>query len=430
MSAIAQPDLPRPNEKEIRRQLDHLLASSVFRGSKRCQDFTNYVCNRALEGAAETLKERTIAIEVFGRRRHEEVGGDNIVRVGAREVRRRLALYYSGEGVDDSIRIDLPTGSYVPVFHYRAEASPSTGFQVRAHRNGWKSVSSAANPVLPAKPWRRAVFVLALLPLVAAASGFAWWRSSRHPTTRFEAFWKPVADFPTAPLLVMSHPIVYQPSSRVLLKDEEQNGRPSLPIQRPIHLPPRSIDGSDFVPVFNQYVGLGDAIAALRLYSLFSHGSRSARLQLADRVEFSDLYGSSAILIGGSFTNRWTAEMTKNMRYKFAFEGQSKPWIVDSETGQQWGLSSITDDRRTSEDYMLICRIPHAQTGAFMLIIAGLTVYGTEAAGRIVSDAKLLEPLLGSLPTDWSRHNLEMVMKVEVVSDGPTLPSLAAAYQW
>jgi hypothetical protein len=31
-----------------------------------------------------------------------------------------------------------------------------------------------------------------------------------------------------------------------------------------------------------------------------------------------------------------------------------------------------------------------------MVIIAGLAVYGTEAAGRIVSDPKLLEPVLGS----------------------------------
>src|SRR5215471_6015800 len=112
MSAIIQPDVPSPTEGEIRRQLDHVLSSSVFRGSKRCQDFANYVCKRVLEGAAETLKERTLAIEVFGRRTHEDLGGDNIVRVGAREVRRRLALYYSGEGADDAIRIDLPTGAY------------------------------------------------------------------------------------------------------------------------------------------------------------------------------------------------------------------------------------------------------------------------------------------------------------------------------
>ena len=425
MGTIAQPDVPRPSEYEIRRQLEHVLSSSVFRGSKRCQDFTNYVCTRALKGAAETLKERTIAIEVFGRRTHEEPGGDNIVRVGAREVRRRLALYYTGEGADDRVRIDLPTGSYVPVFRYRSEPSqlPALGFPASGYT--WEPSPQAAHR---AETWGQYRPVLWALAVVLAVS-LGWWLF-RHLESGFDIFWKPALASQPPPLLVVSHPIVYQPSSRALFMDEQRNGKPRLPMQRAIDLPAKAVDGSDFVPVFNQYVGLGDAVAAFHLYSLFSQGSRAAQLRLADRVEFSDLYGSNVILIGGSFTNRWTAEMTKSMRYQFRFEGQSKPWIVDSQTQRQWGLSSITDDRRTPEDYILICRIPHAQTGAFMVIIAGLAVYGTEAAGRIVSDPKLLEPVLGSLSKDWASHNLEMVMKVEVVSDGPALPTLAAVYEW
>jgi hypothetical protein len=429
MSAIPQPDVQRPTKDEIRRELEQILSSSAFRGSKRCQDFTSYVCHRVLEGAAETLKERTIAIEVFGRRSQEELGGDNIVRVGAREVRRRLALYYWGEGSADAIRIDLPTGAYVPVFRYREETSQLP--HLAPNGDAWDRLCSPTAPKAETGRRRRWIrFALAVVGLLVAVGGFAWWRSPQHLGTRFDNFWKPVLDSHTPPLLVISHPIVYQPSSRALSMDEERNGRPSLPIQRAIHLPAKAINGSDFVPVFNQYVGLGDAVAALRLYSLFPQGSRNVRLRLADRIEFSDLYGSNVILIGGSFTNRWSAEMTKNMRYQFRFEGQSKPWIVDSQSGMRWGLSSITDDRQTPEDYILICRIPHAQTGAFMVIVAGLAVYGTEAAGRIVSDPKLLEPVLGSLPKDWPSRNLEMVMKVEVVGDGPALPTLAAAYEW
>ena len=84
------------------------------------------VCAKTLQGAAQTLKERTIAIDVFGRGTTDASGDDNIVRVGAREVRRRLAMYYAGEGAEDPVRIERPTGSYVPVFRYQSEKLNST----------------------------------------------------------------------------------------------------------------------------------------------------------------------------------------------------------------------------------------------------------------------------------------------------------------
>src|SRR5579883_3399505 len=86
-------DSPTPDE--IHAQLRRILASPVFHGSKRCQQFLEYVCDKALAGDAGALKERSIAIEVFGRRPDAAGHGeDTIVRVGAREVRKRLAQYY------------------------------------------------------------------------------------------------------------------------------------------------------------------------------------------------------------------------------------------------------------------------------------------------------------------------------------------------
>ena len=84
---------PAPQPDEIRRQLQQILASPVFHGSKRCQQFLEYVCVKSLAGEAGALKERTVAVEVFGRPPHIDLGEDTIVRVGAREVRKRLAQY-------------------------------------------------------------------------------------------------------------------------------------------------------------------------------------------------------------------------------------------------------------------------------------------------------------------------------------------------
>jgi hypothetical protein len=83
-----------PSREEIRLQLRSILASPAFHGSKRCQQFLEYVCEKSLAGEGGSLKERTVAVEVFGRRPQADLGEDTIVRVGAREVRKRLALYY------------------------------------------------------------------------------------------------------------------------------------------------------------------------------------------------------------------------------------------------------------------------------------------------------------------------------------------------
>ena len=72
---------------EIRRQLRSMLESPVFHGSKRCKQFLEFICEKSLAGEADTLKERTIAVEVFGRAPQSDLGEDTIVRVGAREVR-------------------------------------------------------------------------------------------------------------------------------------------------------------------------------------------------------------------------------------------------------------------------------------------------------------------------------------------------------
>ena len=61
-----------------------------YHGSKRRQQFLQYICEKSLSGEAATLKERTIAIEVFGRNPKSDLGEDTIVRVGARESARAI----------------------------------------------------------------------------------------------------------------------------------------------------------------------------------------------------------------------------------------------------------------------------------------------------------------------------------------------------
>lgn len=100
----------------VRLQLDLVLQSSLFFQSKRLSRFLRFVVERSLEGHAEELKERTIAAQVFDRVLAYDSASDPIVRVAAGDLRKRLAQYYVQEAHTAELRIELPQGSYRPLF--------------------------------------------------------------------------------------------------------------------------------------------------------------------------------------------------------------------------------------------------------------------------------------------------------------------------
>jgi len=105
----------------IRRHFDRVLASKAFAGAQRSQDFLRLILEHALAGRKDNLKERMIGAEMFGRPIDYDTANDAVVRVKANEVRRRLTQYYAEEGTDrDPVWIELPTGTYVPEFHWNS----------------------------------------------------------------------------------------------------------------------------------------------------------------------------------------------------------------------------------------------------------------------------------------------------------------------
>ena len=125
----------------VRNTLETVISSPAFAGSKRCQDFVRLVVQHCLAGEVESLRERQIGVEMFGRRADYDTSNDAVVRVRATEVRKRLAQFYRETDPPPPVHIELPPGSYVPVFHYSAEtaAAPkdSSGLLLRA-RAVWR----------------------------------------------------------------------------------------------------------------------------------------------------------------------------------------------------------------------------------------------------------------------------------------------------
>jgi adenylate cyclase len=108
--------LPESLLQRVRSHLDHVLRSPHFDGSARSREFLHYVVEEVLAGRSVYLKQAAIAVDVFGRKPDFDAVIDPIVRVQAGRLRRSLERYYLLSGEADSIRIELPKGSYAPVF--------------------------------------------------------------------------------------------------------------------------------------------------------------------------------------------------------------------------------------------------------------------------------------------------------------------------
>ena len=121
----AVPPLPKSFEDAARRheavveELERVCGSEHFRTSKRSCEFLRYIVTVTLDGRVDSLKERSIGIDLFGRDSSYEPSSDATVRVRANEVRKRLSSYYTSPDAAAGLRtfrIDLPTGTYVPRF--------------------------------------------------------------------------------------------------------------------------------------------------------------------------------------------------------------------------------------------------------------------------------------------------------------------------
>src|SRR6478672_2692214 len=109
----------------VREQLQRLLSHPFFSNSKRYPALLAYVVEQTLQGNAVELKERSIGIEVFGRTPTYDANADPVVRITAGEVRKRLSLYYFDSSHAGELVIELPLGSYVPVFRQPEPAAES-----------------------------------------------------------------------------------------------------------------------------------------------------------------------------------------------------------------------------------------------------------------------------------------------------------------
>jgi TolB-like protein/Flp pilus assembly protein TadD len=178
--------------RQVRDHLNEVLQSHEFASSKRAQEFLTLLVDRALAGEFDLLRERMIGAELFQRPVGYDTANDPVVRVKATEVRKKLTRYYLEQPQKHAVRIDLPSGTYVPQFLFEAEDIPAD-HPLQGQGDSDQSSAVSHREVEPPadtshlageqqikRRWVR--FATAALATVALASaaymGFLVWRSN------------------------------------------------------------------------------------------------------------------------------------------------------------------------------------------------------------------------------------------------------------
>jgi adenylate cyclase len=105
------------NKKSISNQLELILASPDLNATQQQIAFLKFVVNQTLAGKGREINDHTVATEVFGRGPNFNAIIDPIVSIQACILRRKLTRYYQNTGKNHPILIDIPNGTYVPVFN-------------------------------------------------------------------------------------------------------------------------------------------------------------------------------------------------------------------------------------------------------------------------------------------------------------------------
>ena len=109
-----------PERERYLAEIDKIINSQVLHGSESLCKLLRYLGEHALDHPGSSLKEYQIATEVFGRPHDFDPQHDSTIRVQAGRLRLKLAEYYSTEGAQDTLVVEMPKGTYVVSFHNRA----------------------------------------------------------------------------------------------------------------------------------------------------------------------------------------------------------------------------------------------------------------------------------------------------------------------
>jgi len=251
-------------------------------------------------------------------------------------------------------------------------------------------------------------------------------RYSRSSEERaFNKFWSPVLENSRTVLIGIGNNPIYELSNAG--EDDYYKSHPKTRFQEmglhsylPLS-PGESIDSKYLRPAVNTYLTIGDVGALSDIEYILAQQHIKLDIRFVNDLTYGDLRQNPTILIG-AHNNIWTLNMTEDLR--FGFQGHST--IVDRFSPQnQWTANA---DR--SETYAIAARLLNAWNGKVVVVIGGVGYAATRAAGDFIVDPQSILKMAKSLPKDWEKKNVEIVLHTSVKNQVPGPAEIVAAYCW
>ncbi len=427
----------KPTSEAVMRELELIFASPYFHASKRSQQFLGYVVQYKLAGNEEQLKERTIGSMLFQRPADYATGDDSVVRVQAGEVRRRLEQYYQTPPAGSLVRIELPVGAYTPEIRW---ASHAPAISNPATAAGESDLAAAVAPeatvstVIAGKRKNKTwVMVLVIALVLVATAGAFWMERSRTRDSALQRFWSPMFVSSKPLLICLPKTVLYRPSLGLYKRGERTPGEFDKEVDRmngrPHLQPEDKIVWGDMFEDPSFGLGKGDIKATFRLSALLGKLGKETEVRIGSDYAWDDLRSGPAVIIG-AFSNQASMKILSGLPIAFV-ERRGELGLIEEQgpKGRSWLTERGPHDEVTS-DYGLIARLVNSGTGQFVVVIAGITDAGSEAAADVASSKDELQEALRSSPPDWARKNVEMVVKTSVTDGVAGPPQIVAVNVW
>lgn len=406
--------------------VERICSSRHLRRSQRLSSFLTFICSETLSGNGDTLCEQIIGQRVFGRAPDYDPTSDNIVRVEASQLRKRLESYFADEGSMESVIIRVPKGGYVPVFEPapRAELPPPI------------AASPLPPVVLSDRGGNRRTLMLGIAALLLATAGVVLYQRLSHseaPGTQtsrvhlpplFAAFWSRIFDEHRPTLLCVAD------SNLSLLQDlqgesisltDYTSGQFLASVRKKAGNEESGRILSEIASRY--YTSLGDATAIARLMMVnWNHGPVSVRY--ARDLHIRDLRSGNAILLGSARSNPWVGLLDQKRRFHIEHDTKlNRPILRDRrpENGKPSVYISGAKGEKPYDAYGIASMVPNLEGTGDVILVAGSNMQGTEAATEFLTNGATFEEFLRKIGwrPDRPLPVFEVVVKLVTIGGSP-----------